>query len=131
MAQEDGQDIDLLLASLRADASDGHAFLQALAVKLDGALPGQVKIDRHGGVFSHDKSVKRVEIDVGQERYSIAEEGHGALRANKTRIVRGIALKTEDLGVDEWIRGLAGDLSELAQSSSNARQALERLLLGR
>lgn len=131
MTQGGERDIDLLLASLRADAADTHAFLQALAVKLDGALPGGVQIERQSGLFSHDQHVKRIEVELGESRYDIAEESHGRLRAQRARVVRGIALKTEELTADQWIAALASDLETLAKSSSRAREALERLLLDR
>ena len=131
MGDDRGSEIDQLLASLRADAGDAHAFLQALAVRLDGALPGQVQIERRGALFSRKKAVKQIDLDLGEQRYCIAEEGHGRLRAQRVHVVRGIALKTEDLSVEEWIQGLAGHLTSLAETSSRAREALERLLIGR
>jgi hypothetical protein len=130
MTQEHGQDIDLLLASLRADATDAHAFMQALAARLDGALPEQINIERQGGLFAREKKVKRIELELGDHRYSIVEEGHGRLRAQRVRIVRGVALKTEDLPVESWLADVANDLKQLADTSSRAREALERLLLG-
>jgi hypothetical protein len=42
--------------------------------------------------------------------------------------VRGIALKSEDLGVEAWIESLSRDLLALAESSERGRAALERLL---
>jgi hypothetical protein len=129
--QDGNQEIDQLLASLRADAGDAHAFLQALAVRLDGALPGQVEITRGGGLFSREKAVKQIDLDLGEQRYSIAEEGRGRLRAQRVHVVRGIALKSDDLSVDTWLQSLAGDLTRLAETSSRAREALERLLIGR
>ena len=35
---------ELVAASLRADATDLAAFVEALAVKLEGALPGSVRV---------------------------------------------------------------------------------------
>ena len=131
MTSDPNQDIDLLLATLRADLADSHAFLGALAVRLDGALPGRVAVERHGGLFNHDKSVKRIALDLGERRYSISDEGHGRLKAERATVVRGIALKTEALDVDAWLGGLAATLAEQAQQSSAARAALEKLLLGR
>jgi len=128
--QDPRQDIDLMLASLRADAGDAHAFLQALATKLEGALPDKITVARHGGLFAREKPVTRIDVDLGDNRYSIAEQGHGSLQAQKTKIVRGIALKSEALDVNGWIGALAVDLAALAESSSHAREALEKLLLG-
>jgi hypothetical protein len=42
--------------------------------------------------------------------------------------VRGIVLKNEELGLDEWIESLARDLAETAEQSERGRLALERLL---
>ena len=131
LPSEENRDIDLLLASLRADMADTHAFLQALAVRLDGALPGQVEVERRGGLFARDHPVKRIALDLGERRYSIADEGHGRLRAERVNVVRNIALKTEQLSADEWLQSLAADLAGMAQRSERGRMALERLLLGR
>jgi hypothetical protein len=131
VAAEPGSDMDLLLASLRADAADLHTFLQVLAVKLEDALPGHVEVQRHGGLFSRDKSVTRIAIDLGEHQYGIGADNHGQLHAQRLRVVRGIVLKTEDLAVDDWIRELVTELGQKAESSSQERAALERLLLGR
>ncbi len=119
------------MASLRADAADLHSFLQVLAVKLEDALPGHVQVQRRGGLFSHDKSVARIAIDLGEHQYTIGADNRGQLHAQRQRIVRGIVLKTEDLPVDDWIRELVTELGQKAESSSQERAALERLLLGR
>jgi hypothetical protein len=42
--------------------------------------------------------------------------------------VRGIVLKHEDLGLDEWIDSLSQELAETAERSERGRLALERLL---
>jgi hypothetical protein len=131
VAEEPGADIDLLMASLRADAADLHTFVQVLAVKLEGALPGHVQVQRRGGLFSHDKSVTRIGVDLGEHQYSIGTGNHGQIEAQRQRVVRGIVLKTEDLSVDDWIRELVTELGQKAESSSQEREALERLLLGR
>src|SRR5579885_1347462 len=128
---DESHDIDLLLASLRADMADTHAFLQALAVRLDGALPGQVEVERRGGLFARDHPVKRIGLELGERRYSIADERHGRVRAERVNVVRNIALKTEQLSADEWLQSLAADLAGMAQRSERGRMALERLLLGR
>jgi len=122
-------DIDALAASLRADASDTAAFLEALATRLEGALPGQVDVDRKGRRFGGAKRVRRIAVRIGDAHYEIEGDG-GALTARRRNVVRGIALKSEELGVDAWIDGLSADLLELAQSSERGRVALERLITG-
>src|SRR3954464_5689252 len=124
----DAPDLDLLAASLRADATDTAAFLEALAARLQGALPGQVDVQRKGGLFG-GKRVRRIEVRPGDTRYQIEGDG-GQPPARRRNVVRGIALKTEELPVDAWIEALSADLLALAQTSERGRAALERLLTG-
>src|SRR4026209_698516 len=53
-------------AGLRADAADLDAFVEALAVKLEGALPGRVATARQGGLFSRSKRVRDVAAAGGE-----------------------------------------------------------------
>jgi hypothetical protein len=126
---DDAPDLDLLAASLRADASDTAAFLEALAARLEGALPRQVEVERKGGLFGGGKRVRRIAVRLADRHYEL-EGARGALTARRRTVVRGIALKSEELGVDAWIEALSADLVALAQSSERGRLALERLLTG-
>jgi hypothetical protein len=123
----EAHDLDVLAASLRADTSDTAVFMEALAAKLEGALPGQVAVERKGRLFGGSKRVRRIEVRAGDTRYELEGE-HGAVSARRRTVVRGIALKSEDLELDAWIDGLSGDLLTLAQRSEQGRLALQRLL---
>jgi hypothetical protein len=120
-------DLDLLAASLRADTSDTAVFLEALATKLEDAFPGQVAVERKGRLFGGPKRVRRIEVRVGDTHYEIEGDG-GVVSARRRSVVRGIALKSEDLAVEAWIDGLSGDLLVLAERSEQGRVALQRLL---
>ena len=124
----DGLQFELLASSLRADLSDTSAFLGALAEKLGGALPQQCVVERKGGLFAKEKPVQRVSVELGDQRYAIERTNRGMLSAGRTKVVRGIALKTEELPVEIWIDDLSQALSTYAQHSAQARVALERLL---
>jgi hypothetical protein len=120
-------DLEVLAASLRADTSDTAVFLEALATKLEDALPGQVAVERKGRLFGGPKRVRRIEVRAGDTHYEIEAEG-GVASARRRTVVRGIALKSEDLALDAWIDELSGDLLALAQRSEQGRIALQRLL---
>jgi hypothetical protein len=122
-------DLDLLAASLRADAGDVDAFVEALAVKLEAALPGQVEVERRGGLLGGRKRVRRIEVTLGDQRYELEAE-HGRVTCRRRSVVRGIALKTQELDLDAWIAALSQDLVEEAERSDRGRQALARLLEG-
>ena len=126
---DDAPDLDLLAASLRADASDTAAFLEALAARLEGALPGQVEVERKGRLFGGPKRARRIAVRLGDAHFEI-ESDDGLLAARRRSVVRGIALKTEELGVDAWIAALSAELLDLARTSERGRVALERLLTG-
>jgi hypothetical protein len=122
-------DIDLVAASLRADAADLEAFVEALAAKLEAALPDQVQVERRGGLLGGNKRVRRIEVTVGDQRYE-AEHDRGRLTCRRRSVVRGIALKTQELDLDAWIAALSQDLLEESERSERGRQALARLLEG-
>ena len=114
---------ELLAASLRADARDLDAFVEALAAKLAAAFPETTRIERGG--FRGGGRVRTIEVDLGEHQYRLDARGPKTSRA---RVVRGIALKNDELGLDEWIDSLARDLAEAAERSERGRIALERLL---
>jgi hypothetical protein len=126
--ESDGLRFEVLASSLRADLTDTGLFLSALAEKLGGALPQQCVVERHGGLFAREKPISRVSVELGEYRYMIERAKHGGLRASRTKVVRGIALKTDELPVDEWIEALSRDLAQYAARNAQARLALERLL---
>jgi hypothetical protein len=122
---EAGSDFDLLAASLRADATDLRAFLGALAAKLEASFPDRVRVERAG--FLGNKRVRKVAVDLGDNRYEVEHDG-GRISSRRCTVVRGIALKNEELGIAEWIDALSRELVEEADRSGRGREALERLL---
>jgi hypothetical protein len=123
-------DFDLVAASLRADASDSRGFVEALAVRLEAALPAQTQVKRRSKRFlSAAKVVRLIEVDAGDNRYALEVDDRGGMETRRSAAVRGIVLKNDPLPVDEWIDSLARDLAEQARVSEQGRLALERLLL--
>jgi hypothetical protein len=120
-------DFDLVAASLRADTVDMRAFAEALAVKLEQALPGLVEVERKGGLFSRDKAVRSISATFGEQCYRLDVDG-GRVEASRRRSVRGIVLNTDRLGLDEWIDGLSRELTTAASTSEQSRAALARML---
>ncbi|MGH7641857.1 MAG: hypothetical protein ACRENX_02385 [Candidatus Dormibacteria bacterium] len=126
--QEPAEDFDRLAAALRADSGDLSTFLEVVAEKFEVALPGRTKVERDGGgMLRRHRQVKRVSLELGDLRFELARSG-GAVAAQCTKVVRGIALKTEILNLDSWLLELARALSAQAGASSQDRVALERLL---
>lgn len=122
--------VDLLAASLRADTSDLKAFLEVLAVKLEGALPYQTTVTRQSRLFSRERPVREILITLGDYQYRITRDQQGnSLTTARAKVVRGIVLKTDLLAMEQWIEELAKGLARQASQSDQARKALERFLL--
>lgn len=111
----------------RSYAADQRDFFQGLALLLENALPEATEIERRGGFLSK-KTLHRIVVTLGGNRYVLEDPGRGSLQASRTHIVRGIALKTEEIAVEEWIAELSALLEESAQSSAAAREALSRMV---
>ena len=121
--------MELLAASLRADTTDLKAFLEALAVKLQGSLPNKTTVTRHSSLFSREHPVKEISVTLGDYQYRISKERQGPIITHRAKVVRGIVLKTDQLPLEQWIEDLAAALAQVAASNSQARMALERFLL--
>jgi len=121
--------VEVFAASLRADYTDVKAFLEALAVKLEGSLPNNTTVTRHSSLFSREHPVKEIAVSLGEYQYRIGKERQGPLVAQRAKIVRGIVLKTEQIPAEQWIEELAEALAQFAAHSAQARAALERFLI--
>jgi hypothetical protein len=120
--------LDLLAASLRADSSDVAAFVESLAVKLEAALPGRVRVERRRAGLLGGKRLAAIALDAGDRRLELTVRG-AALEARASRLSGGIVLKSESLDTDAWLAALGEVLANEARRSEATRQALERLLI--
>ena len=120
-------DIDLVAASLRADASDLRVYVEELARKLEQAFPGLCAIRRSG--LLGKGTVRAITVTLGDGRYEL-EHRDGSVVTRRLAVVRGIALKSEELDLDAWIDSLASHVVEEAERSERGRLALENLLTG-
>jgi len=122
---EGAADFDLVAASLRADAADLRAFVEALTTKLEQSFPGRCRVQR-AGLFGKG-AVRQISVELGESRFVLTHD-EGAVSTRRARVVRGISLKNEELGLDEWIDSLAAGVIAEAGRSERGRLALEKLL---
>ncbi len=120
-------DLDLLAASLRADSSDLGAFVESLAVKLEDAIPNRVRVERRRDGMFGSKLVRRIEVDLGDQRLDLRYARD--LETRRAKLSGGIVLKSEQLDTDAWLSALGGALADEARRSETTRQALQRLLI--
>jgi hypothetical protein len=126
-AADENLDLELLTASLRADAGDIGTYTEALAVKLEEALPSGVRVQRvRQGMFG-PKLVRSIVVDAGSERLELERDGD-RLTTRAARVSGGITIKTEAIDFEQWLAVLSQALAEQARRSLGTRQALDRLL---
>jgi hypothetical protein len=122
-----GLDIDLLAAALRADTSELGTFVEALAVKLEEAVPGSVRVERRREGLFGPKLVRRITLDTDEERLELSRD-RDRVETSSSRLSGGIVLRREAFSTDVWLQRLGGALASQAARSQSTRQALERLL---
>jgi hypothetical protein len=120
-------DFDLVAASLRADSADLEVFVEALAQKLTQSFPGHVKIERKKSLLPGPKPVRRITAELGNDRLEL-ETVDGKVTCRRRELVRGIALRSEDLELGPWIDALSRALVDEAGHSERSRAALQQLL---
>jgi len=125
--QQDWVRFGVAAALSKQYAADQRVFLDLLAQMLESALPNETEIGRRGGLFSK-KTVQRVTVQMGDNRYTLEDPGRGPLQATRTHIVRGIALKTEPIPVQTWLEELGAALDAHARTNAAAREALSRMI---
>ncbi len=103
--------------------------VEVLARKLEEALPGRARVERSGaGLLGRgQKRVRSLRVELGSSCYQLTVED-GRLEGFLERQVGGIAIKREPLAAAEWMAALTDTLRAEAESSAEARSALERLL---
>ena len=130
MAAEDSAlDIEMVTASLRADFGDLGSFVEALAVKLEEAVPGGVRVERRRDGMFGPKRVRKISVDAGDQRLELTVTG-GGVQTHCARLSGGIVLKSEAVDTDAWLTALGQALAVQASRSDTTRRALDRLLNG-
>jgi hypothetical protein len=125
---DDDLSFDLDAAGLRVDLADVAAYVEALAHKLEIALPAQTTVQRRAKkLLSREKVVESIQVQLGDHSYVLKAHGH-RVEASRGRAVRNITIRNEPLELDDWVRALAGDLRSRAAESAEARAALDRLV---
>ncbi len=113
-------------ALMKEYEGDQRPFLQLLADTFEKLLPGEAEITTQG--WFKNKKVVGLGVKLGEFQYTIQDPGKGPLVASKKKIVRGIALKTEPIPLQQCLSEIGDELERRAQTSADARKALVKML---
>jgi hypothetical protein len=121
--------IGISASLVQSYTQDQYGFLPMLAGLFEAAMPEIVTIERKPvRLFSKDKKVVRITVHMGEDVYTLADPGVGGLVAEHVKVVRGIALKTDVIGLDQWLELIGAEISRRAAMSERASLALSSFL---
>jgi hypothetical protein len=122
-------DLDLAAATLQADNQDVRILLKVLVGQLGPALGDRISVERAGGLFKKSDEIKSVTISMGNDVFKAVVQGHG-VGCTIGHSSGGIQIRSEQTGMDQWIKRLLGAVQQEAAHSQTARLALEQIVIG-
>lgn len=130
MAQtDDSFDLTLAAATLRSNSTDVQALMKALCDELADALGQRLRIQRKSGRFKRSDAITSVQIVMANDSFDATLDGP-TVRCTVGRISGGIRIRSEAVGMDEWVVRLLKALQGEAAHSDAARTALENIVIG-
>lgn len=121
-------DLNEAAATLASSSTDIHILLKVLAEQLTDVLGDRLVVER-AGRFRHADQIKSVRITVGGDELTATVAG-SSVDCTIGRVSGGIRIRSERVGMDEWLKTLLGALQAEAAHSDAARQALEHIVIG-
>jgi hypothetical protein len=119
---------DLDGAVLRRSETELRAFIEALAVRLEGAFPGRVAVERkRDGLLSQTKHVTKIAVRGERAVYEIARDRSG-LTATRAKLVRGVNISSSAISAREWLAEVRAELQSLAERAGSTSDALHGFL---
>lgn len=107
-----------------------RAFLEALAVRLEQSLPGMVHVQRkRDGLLAKTQHVASISLQLGTFQFVLEKEPAG-IKTSRTKVVRGIALKSDDLPLADWLEAVDAELKTAAADAEKSHSVLREFLVG-
>ena len=119
---------DLNAAILRKNERDMRAFLSALAVRLEGALPGRVMVERkRDGFLSSSTHVVRIELPTDDALYAITLDRAG-VKTLRAKVVRGVTISNVPIPAGVWMDEVRAAVARLSGAPDDASAAIAKFL---
>lgn len=117
------------LDGIARDAGPAPAALIAVAAERFAALVPQLLTVQRGRLGFGAIESLQLTIPMGDAalRYTLAVHRSG-IEASATKVVRGVALRTEAVDLDAWLTGLYHDLGAFVERDRRTRETLTRFL---
>ncbi len=112
-----GISAEQIAAGMALDLANVDRFLAHLATTLSRGFQEHTRISANGGY------VLAIEIDLEPNVFLVHREGMRAVAQHK-KVVRGVALRTTTMALDQWVDKLLEALAEHANSNARAAWVL-------
>lgn len=122
--------LDLIAASLRLNNADIEGSLSALVEFLNSLSPSGITVKRRKkALFSKNTSIAEVTFRLKDQIFSISDARSATtIKFSRSKVVRDIVIKTDELAMDKWAAALAHQISVEAEQSENTRSTINRIL---
>ena len=121
------EDLDRIATALRVDSSELGFLVEVFAGRLEATLGSAVRVERRSkGFMSREKELRRLVVDLGDDEFVLERDG-SRVRAVRRKEVRGVVIRSEELGFPAWVAALTEQLGDAAHGSEATRRALEEL----
>lgn len=127
MAMDDGCEwvrVGVAAAMSKNREGDLPGYLEQVASFLEQLMPQSVK-RKTVGLFK--KSLCGIEVSFPEEKMGL-DLVMGTIQGSYAKVSRGIALKTEEVTLPEWIELLTASLEDRAAKDDQAREGLRNLI---
>jgi len=128
-AGDDAFDFDMAAATVQSNAADVHMMLRLLVKQLSGVLGKRLVVERAGGLLRRSDDIRAVQLTMGDDVLRADVDGD-AVRCTVGHSSGGIRIRSERVGMDEWLKHLLRCLQAEAAHSETARVALQNIVIG-
>ena len=122
-------DLSMAVAQLASNSTDLRIMLKLLVAQLADVLGDRIVVERAGGRFRKSEDIKSVRVTLGDDVLEAVVEG-ATVRCSIGHSSGGIRIRSEQVGMDEWLTRLLTTLQAEAAHSEQTRRALENIVIG-
>jgi hypothetical protein len=121
-------DLSMAVSQLASNNTDVRIMLKLLVSQLAEVLGDRMVVER-AGRFRKSDEVKSVHVALGDDTLEAVVEG-ATVRCTIGHSSGGIRIRSQQVGMDEWLTRLLSALQAEAANSERTRLALENLVIG-
>ena len=109
---------------VRASQVELRTYVEALAERLEKALPDRVTVERkREGLFKKGVQVAKITFQGDRALYELSLSKVGFV-ATRAKVVRGIAISSSQIPPQDWVAELGAELHAIATETAGANSAI-------